>query len=391
MEQLHCPYFKTCGACTQLNTPYETQLEEKKEQVKQTLLQQGIGANVNPSIGMFYPYRYRNKLHLALNEGKNGEVYVGFYEENSNRVVDVQSCLLNGSWADVIIQITKQFVKRFRVKPFSKKTQKGVLRYVVARQIDQAVLVTLVATTNELNGLEWYFMELTKHFKAAGLYLNINNRTDNAVFDDGGFQHLFGLTTLTGKMLNVQFRLSPNSFFQVNQTIAEKIYKHVLSIMQQGKHSFVLDLFSGIGITSLIFAKNGAKVTSIESSSSAVNDAKSLIFENKLQQQIYAICGKCEDVMSEWAASASENQNLQNSMVFLDPPRLGVQRSVLEAVLSIQPKTIVYLSCNPITLARDLKDLLHSKQYELTLVQPYDMFPHTTHVETLAVLTKMEQ
>ena len=383
-KNLNCKYFNICGGCNLLNIDYDKQLKQKQNFVSSCLKEFGITTQVNKTVGMYYPYKYRNKVHLAIRDVK-GKPQVGFFEENSNKIVDVDDCLLHDGWVKILINITREFIKRFKISAYNKRKNVGTLKYVVARMLDKEIMVTMVTTTQAFAGKDWFYDELAKNFKNVSFYLNVNNRTDNAVFEEDGFVHKAGFKKLRGEMLGVKFELSPNSFFQINTKITEKIYKQIFDTLNINEKSVVLDLYSGIGITSLIFAKNGAKVVSIESVPEAVNDAKALIKLNKCENKITPLLGKCEILINRINYKKLYKEDGVIS-VFLDPPRIGAQVSVLEEINKLKPYKLVYLSCNPKTLARDLKVLL-GYGFKIESVTPFDMFPHTNHVETLTVLT----
>ncbi|MBQ2864150.1 MAG: 23S rRNA (uracil(1939)-C(5))-methyltransferase RlmD [Clostridia bacterium] len=385
MKNLECKYFNICGGCKLLNVDYEKQLKQKQQQVEDALAEFNITAKVDKTVGMFYPYKYRNKVHLAIRDVK-GKAQVGFFEENSNKIVDVDSCLLHDVWVKKLINIVRDYITKFKVSPYNKRKNEGTLKYVVARCLSDEIMVTMVVTNHAFAGREWFYEELTKNYKNVSFYVNVNTRTDNAVFDEKGFSHKGGFKKLRGEMLGVKFELSPNSFFQINTQITEKIYKRIFESLNLNDRSVVLDLYSGIGITSLIFAKNGAKVVSIESVPEAVNDAKNLIKLNKCENKITPLLGKCENLINRINYKKLYKENGVVS-VFLDPPRIGAQVSVLEEINKLNPYKLVYLSCNPKTLARDLK-VLTDYGFKLESVTPFDMFPHTNHVETLVVLSK---
>lgn len=394
-----CKYFSECGACVYLNEPYEKQLRKKTNGVKKAFLNEGIETEVKDTIGMYYPYAYRNKIHLTVKKGgvRNNQIKIGFFEEDSDNIVDVENCLLHDIWAEKLIKIVRNYVEGYNIEPYDKETGAGILRYVAARYIENSILVTLVVSSQNFPGKYEFYDALKKEFKNAGLYLNINKRTDNAVFDKT-FIHKAGLKFLEGKLNGVKFSLHPASFFQINSNMAAKIYKQAADLAngENGnglKNSRILDLYSGIGITSVLFAQNGALVTAVESVKQAVLAAIENAKINGVQNKITVICGACENVLTNEDKS-DLNDNTQKTVkksdsfdtVFLDPARMGCNEAVITSILSIAPKKIIYLSCNPITLARDIKLILNSDKYEITFVQPYDLFPHTEHVETLVCL-----
>lgn len=385
MNKVMCEHFNICGGCNNLNLDYETQLKNKQEQVVTNLAEFGIKANVSKTVGMFYPFKYRNKLHLAI-RGSEGKPEVGFFMENSNKVVSVNACLLFDVWARDVIEIIKRYIIKFRITPYNKRTNLGTLKYVVARMVGGEIILTLVVTHLNFGGREWLLEELKTKFAAVSLHACLNKRTDNAVFDERGFKHIGGFRKLRGEMLGVKFELSPNSFFQVNNEITTKIYKQVCAEINPNPNSVVLDLYSGIGITSCIFAKSGAKVVSVESVPEAISDAKNIIKLNGLEHGITPYLGRCEQLITKINFNKIVGGVAEIS-VFVDPPRVGCVKVVLDKILELKPNKIIYLSCNPSSLARDLSVLV-TGGYKIKSITPFDMFPQTNHVETLAVLTK---
>lgn len=378
-----CKYFGICGGCDYLTTDYNEQLNIKTEFVKNCLKNENVNVEVLKCIGMYFPYHYRNKVHLAIGEDSKGKILIGFYQENTKRIIDIDCCPLHDRWLNTLIQVLRKYLKNFKIKPFNPITNTGTIRYVVARYLDNNLMITLVCTNQNFGGKEVLYKNLTQHFKNVTMYLNINNRTDSAVFDEK-FIHKFGDIKLSSKMLGLNFKLSPNSFFQINFEIANKIYKQVLSEIVQLPNCHILDLFSGIGITSMLFSKVAEKVMSIECNLSAVKDEIELLKLNNIKN-VTAICDRCENRVQE----IKDFLNTKNSFVFVDPARNGIEKSVLKQLVDANPRKIIYLSCNPETLARDLKVLLNSNEYKINYVQPYDMFPQTKHIETLVVLEKI--
>ena len=382
MQNLYCKYVYKCGGCSELSVPYEDQLTKKRKFVQKCLETEGIEFPVSTCEGMFFPYKYRNKIHLAITE-KKGVTKIGFFEEHSNKVQAVSKCLLFDEWATKLIEIVKDYIESFKISGYNKETRKGTLRYVVARMLDNAISVTLVATTQNFPGKEIFFKRLKETFKNVSFYLNINRRTDNAVFDEKYFVHKAGSPKLKGSLMGVNFELSPNSFFQTNEKIMLKMYTKAVDLLNIQENDTLLDLYSGIGITSMLFAKKGAFVQSIEVSKSSVANAIHNIKLNNLQNKIYANLGTCKEVISQIDIP-------KNCKVFLDPARSGAEIETLKTLIKLEPETIVYMSCNPESLAGDLKILLDSKKYNLTYIQPFDMFPQTKHIEVLACLQKIK-
>ena len=374
-----CKYKNMCGGCN-LAHNYNESLQSKQKYVQDLFDTSDIHYTVADTVGMYYPYKYRNKIHLSFTKLK-GKTLIGFYEEKTKRVVDIDKCLLHDKWATTLIEILREYVKIFKIQPYDNITHLGTIRYVVARHLDNNIQVTLVVSNQNFAGKSWLLNKLQQNFKGVSLYLNLNKRTDNAVFDKT-FIHKGGEKYLQGKICGVNYSLSPNSFFQTNEKITEKMYDKALELLDIKPNDNIVDLYSGIGITSVMFAKCNTNVHSIEYVSEAVQNAKFIAKLNGVADSIHAYTGRCEDILPNLDIIKS------NFKVFMDPARAGAEREVLDSLLATKPSTIVYMSCNPETLARDLKTLLATNEYTITYATPYDMFPHTKHVEMLVSLKK---
>ena len=370
-----------CGGCNYLNIDYPTQLKIKQEFIQNCLTNENINFKVEETEGMFYPYKYRNKIHLAVSENK-GTTSLGFFEEGSNKPVKIQKCILFDLWAEQLINITNEFIKDFKIMGYNKEKRSGTVRYVVARKLKDSISVCIVATSQNFAGKDWFYKKLVETFKNVSFFLNINRRTDNAVFDDNKFIFKGGMKKIKGKMLGVEFELSPNSFYQTNEKIASKMYEKAIELLNISKADTIYDLYSGIGITSILFAKHCEKVYSIEYSKNATLNAISNAKLNGIKDKIEISTGMCKDILPNLP-------KVSNSLLFLDPARSGAEPETLKEVIKLLPKTIVYMSCNAESMAGDIKILLDSKKYKLNYIQGFDMFPQTKHVEVLAKLVRI--
>ena len=377
-----CKNFNLCGGCSLLNIDYPTQLKQKQSYIQSCLKNENIDFKVEETEGMFYPYKYRNKIHLAVSENK-GNTFLGFFEEGSNKIIKVQKCALFDLWAEQLINITNEFIKNFKIIGYNKEKRSGIVRYIVARKLKDSISVCIVATSQNFAGKDWYYKKLVETFKNVSFYLNINKRTDNAVFDDNKFIFKGGLRKIKGKMLGVEFELSPNSFYQTNEKITSKMYEKAVELLNISKNDTIYDLYSGIGITSILFAKHASKVYSIEYSKTATQNAISNAKLNGLKDKIEVSTGMCKDILPKLP-------KIDNSLCFLDPARSGAEPETLYEIVKLLPKTIVYMSCNAESLAGDLKILLSSKKYKLNYIQGFDMFPQTKHIEVLAQLVRLQ-
>ena len=371
----NCKYTKYCGGCVGIDKDISIELKEKSDYIK-NLFSDYKNAKVVDCYGDYYPYKYRNKIHLAFTQLK-GKTLIGFFEENSCRVVDIDSCLLFGDWATKLISVLREFVSRFKIKPYDGES--GIIRYAHARCIDNRLQLTLVATTDNFAGRSWLQYELSKHFVDVSLYININKRTDRAVFDKN-FKFIGGNRYLNFNMCGVSVSISPSSFLQVNLSIAEKMYKDALNQLDITKDTTVVDLYSGIGVTSILFSKYAKNVISIEEVSSATENAKFMCKINNVKN-VKLLTGKCENLISEIQPS-------NDMVVFVDPARAGLDKKVIDALITLNPRKIVYMSCNPESCVRDINILSKNRSFMPVSVASYNMFPYTKHVETLVCLQR---
>ncbi|MBO7508181.1 MAG: class I SAM-dependent RNA methyltransferase, partial [Clostridia bacterium] len=318
----YCPHFGKCGGCNFLNLQYENELSQKKLAVENALAECEIDAPVSDVVPMFFPYKYRNNIHLAVEQQAHRTV-VGFYSQGGKNLIDIQNCLLFDSWAQKLITIVKKYIRSFKISGFNPITRAGILRYVVARNFGNDIIVTLVVTTQNFAGKKEFYDMLKQEFGNVSLWLNINKRTDSAVFDKT-FIHKFGDKKLNANLCGINFALSPSSFVQTNFQIAGKMYQKALEYIKDSGCNAVIDLFSGIGITSCIFAKNGFDVLSVEMQKSSVLDAVEIQKKNNVEGKILAYCGKCEDLTTEML-DWSKNRNVA---VFVDPAKNGIMPNV---------------------------------------------------------------
>lgn len=369
-----CPYANACGNCNLLHCKYSSQLKLKTDGINKLL--KDCNAKVSKTVAC-EQFSYRNKVHLAFTEVER-KTLVGFFNEETSRVIPVRKCLLHGSWFEKLVNILNSWATDNHLSAFKPWEQEGLLRFAVCRHLNDRIMVTIVAREN-IRCMDKLLTLLQKNFKEVSLYLNINTQNDSKVFSPK-FIHCGGEKKLKGNMLGVEFHLSPNSFFQINETVSAEIYKKVLSYVDNNNIDTVTDAYSGIGITSMLFASVGKNVVSIEVVPKAVEDAKELASINKLDSKIKFICGDCNNILPKLKTG-------KNTAFFVDPPRKGLGERICSTIIKAEPKKIIYLSCNPQTLADDLKQFADNG-YKIEEITAYDMFPNTKHVETLVCLNK---
>ncbi len=352
-----CKHFNVCGGCALQHLSYEAQLRLKVQTVQETLKKiSGADVQVDKIVSSSNELRYRNKLSFPVRNDK-----IGMYEENSHNVVDIDDCLLQKEWNVKLIAALRAFMRDYGLSGYDEK--KGDVRHIVAREKDGSVCVTLVTTKQiKIDDFVNYIP-----FSDFALYQNVNDGNNNVILSD---EYYF----VGGKGKFPAFH--PASFYQVNDDIEEQLYAHVLNECD-GKT--VIDAYCGAGNLTLKIADKATEVYGIEICKQAVDEA--IQKANAMHKEnVSFICGDCKTEFSRIASKKTDDVT-----VVFDPPRKGVDENTLNAALELEPKKIVYVSCNPATLARDLKVLLI--KYEVQKVTAFDMFPQTTHVETLVCLS----
>ena len=368
-----CPVFKRCGGCQLQHLSYDAQLELKTGIVKNNLKKiAGYEGEVLPCEKSEKVYKYRNKMQLPV--GVNG---LGFYANNSHDIVPISTCPLHDEWGTEVIRIVHEYIKIYNITCYNEATKKGEIRHIVARYMQGKLMLVIVTTLNELSHTDFLINQLTRCFSEFSLYHNKNNSSSNVIMGEK-FTLLYGKGEQDLNVSGVEYSVSPMSFMQINFDVQNKIYDKVASLCSEC--DYIIDAYSGAGLLSSIIAKKCKQVYGIEIVQSATENANKLKNINKIDN-LTNINGDCAVELPKLIASLSGR-----GIVVLDPPRKGCDEKVLNAINSSLPEKVIYISCNSATLARDVSIL--SKEYKLTYVQPYDMFPQTKHVETLVCLER---
>lgn len=376
-----CKYFTKCGGCDLQHFNYEQSLKFKTSLVKNTLEKVGqISTDVNDCIASKNIYEYRNKAAFPV-VCENGKTKIGMFRKNSHNLIEIDCCPIQKPFANIILEIVNKYVQKYNISGYDEQRKTGILKHIVMREINENVMLTLVVTTPKLDGLEYLSNTLKTNFKFYGLNLNINNLNNNVILSNKNV-YVSGLKELSCEENGIKFNVNAMSFFQVNDNVKSKIYEEIFNNID--KDSTVIDAYCGAGLLTAMLAKKCKKVFGIEIIREAVDNANKLFKENSINNAL-AICGDCSKIFSKLEISTANKIN-----IVLDPPRTGCDLNVLEQILQINAEKIIYLSCSPQTLARDLKILLNSNKYNIKLVQPFDMFPQTKHVETLVILQKKD-
>ena len=375
---------KDCGGCQIQELNYNKQLELKTNEVKQVVARIGKLENVDiqETMGMENPCRYRNKAQFPI-QNINGEPAIGFYKKKSHDVIPTDMCVIQHDINDKIIKIIKTYIQAYNISIYNENTHTGVLRHLVTKVgfTTNEVMVVLVANgTNlpHLNELASILEENIPGFKT--LVLNVNKAKTNVILGKEN-KVIYGNGKINDYIGDLVFEISPLSFFQVNPVQTEVLYNKALEYAELKENDTVFDIYCGIGTISLFLAQKATKVYGIEIVEDAIKDAKNNAKLNNLNNVEFYV-GKAEEVVPKMY---SEGKTA--NVVMVDPPRKGCDEKVLDTIVSMQPDRVVYVSCNPSTLARDLA-YLDERGYKCVEIQPVDMFPHTMHVECVAKIVK---
>ncbi|MBQ2929374.1 MAG: 23S rRNA (uracil(1939)-C(5))-methyltransferase RlmD [Clostridia bacterium] len=374
-----CPYAARCGGCSSVHIPYPEQLKRKQAEIEKLLA--GI-CPVEPILGMEHPWHYRNKVHAVIGtDFKTKQPISGVYQRGTHRVVPVQGCLIEDERADRIIQTIVGMIPRYKLRIYNENTHRGFLRHVLVRtgHITGQIMVVLVTTASEFPGGKAFVQELTeKHPEITTVVLNVNQKETSMVLGTRDYP-LYGPGYMEDELCGKRFRISPQSFYQVNARQTELLYQTALSCAGFTGSETLLDAYCGTGTIGLCAADRVKRLIGVELNADAVRDAKVNAKLNQTSNADFI----CEDAGRFMVKMARENLPLD--VLIMDPPRSGSDQRFLTSVLTCKPKTIVYVSCNPETLARDAKVLVKGG-YRAVKAVPVDMFPHTEHCECVMKL-----
>ncbi len=379
-KDVFCPYAKKCGGCQLQNMDYPRQLKYKQANVISLL---GKFRRVNNIIGMDNPYHYRNKVQAAFGLTRSGKIVSGVYQSSSHRIVNVDSCMTEDKKADEIIVAIRKMLPKFRILPYNEDSRKGFLRHVLVKRsftTGQIMVVLVGATaifpqkTKFTNALISKFPEITT------VVFNINPNKTSMVLGEREVV-LYGKGYIEDNLCGLTFRISPKSFYQINAYQTETLYNTAIEYAKLTDKDIVLDAYCGTGTIGLVASKFAKQVVGVELNSDAVQDAKKNAKLNNITNASFYSADAGEFMVS--LADAGEKIDV----VFMDPPRAGSDKNFLKSLLKLSPKRVVYISCNPTTQKRDLFTLTKGG-YKVRKIQPVDMFPHTSHIETVVLLEK---
>ena len=383
-EEVDCNTYKRCGGCNLRHINYEETLNIKQNTV-QNLVNKNLKQNVqvNKTIGMGNPYHYRNKAQYPLGLDKEGKAKLGIYANRSHEIIEMDNCLIQNPISEEIAKFISEFIKTNNISVYNEKTGKGIFRHIVIKigiQTNQIMCILVVNSKNIPKEKELCNKLIEKFPNIKTIVKNINNKNTNVILGKENV-NLYGNGYITDILGDYKFKISPMSFYQTNPVQTEVLYNIAIEKSNLTGEETVFDLYCGIGTISIFLAKHSKKVYGIEIVEQAINDAKENARINGVENvEFYA-----GDVESTFDRILREN-NVKPNVICVDPPRKGLDGTTLKNIIEIKPEKVIYISCNPATLARDLKAL--EKEYDIKEIQPVDMFPFTGHVECVAVLCR---
>ncbi len=378
-----CPVRKKCGGCSLLEMEYSEQLKRKEDFVRKTL--KGI-VKTEAIIGMENPWHYRNKIHASFARKRDGSIVSGIYEEGTHRLVPVEDCLIQDERANRIVRDLCGLFESFKIKVYNEDTGYGLVRHVLIRtgHVSGEVMVVLVCVSPVFPSKRNFVNALRKlHPEVTTVVLNVNDRRTSMVLGKRDIV-LYGKGYIEDQLCGCTFAVSPQSFYQVNPVQTEILYRKAIEFADLHGTEKVLDAYCGTGTIGLIAAEYAGEVTGVELNPEAVRNAVSNAKRNQ-RKNIRFVQGDAGEYMQKMAA-----QRETMDVVLMDPPRAGSDEAFLSSLVTLAPEKVVYISCNPVTLARDLK-YLGKHGYRVNRAVPVDMFPWTAeeHVETVVLLSRI--
>ncbi len=376
-----CPSAHICGGCQLQHVDYEEQLVWKKDKVKAALTRIGglKDVFVHPTLGMQEPYYYRNKAQFPITM-EDGKVKIGFYANHSHRIIPIDMCMIQDKKNKEIIQVVKTFIEKYNVSVYDENEHKGLIRHLVTKTAfyKEGIMVCLVINGDRLPHDDKLIVALRDIEGISSIVLNHNKDNTNVILGDT-ITVLYGEDYIIDLIGDLKFKISPLSFFQVNPLQTKVLYDKVLEYAELKGEETVWDAYCGIGTISLFLAQKAKKIYGVEVVPEAIGNARENAALNAVSNAEF-FEGHAEEVIPRLY-----KQGVKADMIVVDPPRKGCDQKLLETIISMAPSKMIYVSCDPATLARDLA-FLTSQGYAVEKVQPVDMFPHTTHVETVVLM-----
>ncbi|MDO5123422.1 MAG: 23S rRNA (uracil(1939)-C(5))-methyltransferase RlmD [Eubacteriales bacterium] len=379
-----CSVSKQCGGCVYCHISYDAELKAKEQRVRDAIERiGGIDTKINGIVGSESENRYRNKAQIPVGISKEGRVQMGFFASHSHRIVECEDCKLQPQEFIAAQKVLKNFIEEHNISVYNEQTHKGLVRHLYLRkgEATRELMICVVINGRQIpheNELVERFITELPNTKT--VIVNSNREKTNVVLGKE-YRSIFGEGYITDILCGLKFKLSPQSFYQVNRTGAEKLYSIAREYAKLKEDDLLLDMYCGTGTIGLSMAKDCKSLIGVEIVPEAIEDALKNAERNGINNANF-VCGD-----SALAAQKLKSKGMNPDVIILDPPRKGCQRELLETVAEMNPKRVVYVSCDPATLARDLK-IFAELGYKTQEVMPVDMFPRTAHVECVVLLTK---
>ncbi|WP_440896558.1 23S rRNA (uracil(1939)-C(5))-methyltransferase RlmD [Amphibacillus sp. Q70] len=383
-----CNVYFQCGGCQLQHMSYSMQLEMKRNQVENTLRKIAHIKNVDvePTLGMEEPWRYRNKVQIPVGE-KDGELITGFYRKRSHDIIEgMDRCIVTSEVNDQMVETVRKIADSLGIQAYDEQTHRGVLRHIMVRTGENTgeTMIVIVTKTKKLPKEEQLIRQIIeRHPEVTSIMQNINAERTNVILGKQT-KRLWGEEYIYDTIGEIKFAISALSFYQINPKQTKVLYDKALEFANLTGDETVIDAYCGIGSISLFLAQKAKKVYGVEIVPQAIEDAKKNAELNDLTNAEFVV-GQAEKIMPTWKA-----KGLQPDVIVVDPPRKGCDPSLLEAMIEMNPERIVYVSCNPSTLARDLA-ILTEGGYQTKKVQPVDLFPQTSHTEVVCLLERSSE
>lgn len=377
-----CTTYKRCGGCNLRHIEYEETLNIKQKNV-QNLVDKSNFENsikVQKTIGMGTPYHYRNKAQYPVGIDKAGEIQIGVFAQRTHEIIPMQKCFIQSIIAEKIAFAIYKFIKEKKIEAYNEESRKGILRHIVIKVglRSHEIMCILVLNGKKMPYESQLVDMLVREYDVKTIVKNINEKNTNVILGSENIV-LHGDGYIYDILGDYTFKISPMSFYQVNPVQAEVLYNTAIEMAKLSKEDILFDLYCGIGTIGIFASTYVKKVYGIEIVEEAIKDAKENAKINNIENiEFYA--GDVEKVFS----NLMEKKQIYPDVIIVDPPRKGLDKNTINNILAVQPKKVVYISCNPATMVRDMK--LLEEKYEVNEIQPVDMFPFTSHVECVAVL-----
>ena len=401
--RVKCKAFTKCGGCQLQHLRYSSQLSTKENNIKTCFSKiANLKVEVSSAVKGECEYRYRNKLQLPVRQTETGAI-LGFYAENSHRVIEIEDCEINGYYVQSIIKAFKRYFRECSVKGYDEQNHSGDIREITVKEVGDKLIITVVTLSRNLPHKEELLNILKEEIKQEfSLYQNVNSAVTNVIYGKDFILH-YGKGEYQAEMFSIKYKVGVQSFMQVNTSVCHKLYSAVREGLKLNENTTVIDAYSGAGLMTALLAQKAKKAIGVEIIKEAVDIADKLALDNGLKDKITNYCGKCEELLP--GIIKREKQENSDVAVVLDPPRKGVDIKVIKAILESDIDRIAYVSCLPSSLARDIGLLVGTLEekdgeikrvenptlrYNIELIKPFDMFAQTKHVETLVVLSKIK-